>query len=323
MQAVQRLGMTLCGIADRSTSALESAREASRLDPGACFTDAHAMLRERKPSAVVVATTAPSHAELVQAAADTGVGYILCEKPMATSLAEADTMIEACRRSGSRLAVNHQMRFMPKCTSVKALLGSDELGALSSVIVVGSNFGLAMNASHFFEAFRYLTDSPVRTVQAWLDDEILPNPRGPEYEDRSGRLLARGETGATLFIDFSSRAGHGLQVAYICRNGQVVVDELAGAMRVTARMPEFRDLPTTRYCMPADVRELAIEPTDAVGPTMSVWTALLSGQAFPDGAAGLHAMSCLVAAHASHESGGTETRLSDMSALRDRVFRWA
>ena len=110
-----------------------------------------------------------------------------------------------------------------------------------------------------------------RQVQAWFDPGQLANPRGPQFEDRSGRLLAHSEAGPLLYIDFSAAAGWGLQVVYICRYGQIVVDELSGDMRVAARQAEFRDLPTTRYGMPADVRQTTIAPADTVAPTMAVW----------------------------------------------------
>jgi predicted dehydrogenase len=270
-----------------------------------------------------VATTADSHFTYVSAAVAAGARYILCEKPMATSLAEADAMREACARSGAVLAVNHQMQFMPHYMHVKRLIGSDELGPLSSVLVAGSNFGLAMTASHYFEMFRYISGTTVRSVRAWLEADQLTNPRGPQFEDHSGRLLAQGSGDAMMYVDFSVRAGYGLQIVFICRQGQIVLDELSGDMRVSARKPEFRDLPTARYGMPADVRVELLEPTDAVAPTMGVWSAMLEGGSFPDGIIGTHALACCVAAHVSHAAGGTEIPLDGLSHERSRVFRWA
>lgn len=323
LQAVRTLGMTVRGIADTSTDALEAGRLAAGVDAECCFADARAMLREIQPDAVVVATTAPSHCELVLEAASAGARYILCEKPMAASLAEARSMVAACKESGAALAVNHQMRFMPHYQHVKELVGTEVLGPLASVLVAGSNFGLAMNGSHYFEMFRYVAGEPIASVRAILDEVPVPNPRGEEFEDRAGRILARGASGAALYIDFVSGAGHGLQVIYICREGQISVDELTGSLRVSARKPEFRGLPTTRYGMPAEVRQFDVLPTDTLEPTKSVWSAMMSGAPYPDGDAGLHALSCLVAAHASHDARGQEIRIDDPVVSADRVFAWA
>jgi predicted dehydrogenase len=323
VQAAKNLGMTVCGAVDLSVQAVDAARAAHQLAAEACFTDAGQMLRAVKPEAVVVATTADSHLAYVAAAAEAGARYILCEKPMATSLADADAMGEVCARAGAVLAVNHQMRFMPHYMHVKRLIGSEELGPLSSVLVAGSNFGLAMNGSHYFEMFRYISGTPVHSVRAYLEADQLSNPRGAHFEDNSGRLLARGSGGATMYVDFSARAGHGLQIVFICSQGQIVLDELSGDMRVSARKPEFRDLPTARYGMPADIRTELLEPTDATLPTMEVWSAMLDGGSFPDAAAGQHALACCVAAHVSHESGGSEIRLDELSRARSRTFKWA
>lgn len=323
IEAARGLGMTVCGIADVSADALNAARQRYTIEDEGCFTDPETMLAKISPDAVVVATTAPTHASFVKAAADRGVRYLLCEKPMATSIADAEAMIRMCAESGMMMAVNHQMRFMPQYTAVKELISAGELGQLSSILVAGSNFGLAMNASHYFEMFRFITDHTVSSVQAWFDEGALPNPRGPQFMDRSGRLLATSDAGPAMFIDFSSMSGHGLQVTYIFRNGQVTVDELDGYLRMSARKSEFRDLPTSRYGMPADVRTISIEPADTVGPTAAVWSALLRGDDFPDGQAGLHALRCLVAAHVSNETNSASVRLDSSALPRERVFPWA
>lgn len=321
LEAVRQVGMRVVGLADPSATALAAAR---KFEPeAALFSCGEKMLQQLRPTAVVVATTAPYHASLVTAAAANGATHILCEKPLASALAEADAMIAACSAAGAKLAVNHQMRFMSIYREVKALIGSEALGPLTSMIVAGSNFGLAMNASHYFEAFRYLTGSDVEKIQAWFEEDRLPNPRGAEFEDRSGRLLAQGRAGATLYIDFSARAGWGLQVVYICRLGQIFLDEISGEMRIAAREAEYRDLPTARYGMPAQVDHAQIAPTDIVAPTVEVWRAMLAGEPWPDGNAGRHSLACLVAAHASHRQGGLAVAVDDDALVREEIFPWA
>lgn len=323
IQAVQELGMQLVGLADVSSSALHKACDASGLDRSSGFVDSKEMLCQTRPNAVVVATTAPDHAELVIDAAKLNVKYILCEKPMACSLDQADLMVSVCASHKVTLAVNHQMRFMPHYKRVKELIGGEELGSLSSILVAGSNFGLAMNASHYFEMFHYITGGPVKTVKAWFENSILPNPRGPEFQDRSGCLLAASAAGSKMFIDFSSFSGHGLEVAYLCRNGKITVDELTGEIRVSARRKEFRELPTSRYGMPAEVWHEMIAPTDTLAPTKSVWSAMFSGKSFPSGNEGRHALACLVAAHVSDSRDGCPVAIDDPSLPHNLIFPWA
>jgi predicted dehydrogenase len=322
LDACRRLGMNVCAVADVAPTAVE--RAVAETDNRAVgYFDGGELIEAARPDALVIATTAPWHDVLTIAAARAGVGYILCEKPMATSLGAAERMVEACRSSGAALAINHQMRFMPHYQAVRALADGPDVGPLVSILVAGSNFGLAMNGSHYFEMFRYITVRSIGSVQAWFDDEQVPNPRGSEFSDRAGRLLARSGDGLGMFIDFVSGAGHGLQTTYVFRNAQVTIDELAGELRASIRRPEHRSLPTTRYGMPADVTMQVIAPAETVESTMAVWRAMLAGEAFPDAEAGLHAMRCLVAAHVSADGGGREVRIDEVEDMAGRVFPWA
>lgn len=59
--------------------------------------------------------------------------HVVCEKPMAISLAEADRMIEAARKSGRRLMIAHCIRFWPEYVELRRLVESGELGPLLSL----------------------------------------------------------------------------------------------------------------------------------------------------------------------------------------------
>lgn len=324
IEVAHKYGFQIVGLADRSAGALRAATTSQGLSQSVEYTDTINMLEQVKPEFVVVSTTAPSHAELVLSAVKANAKYILCEKPMACSLDEAEEMIIACRDARVKLAVNHQMRFMEQYVTVKGIIESDAMGPLCSIIVSGSNIGLAMNACHYFEMFRYITDTDVEKIHAWFDEKITENPRGIQFEDRSGRLLAFGEKGQTMYMDISGSAGHGVQSIYICRNGQICVDELTGAVRTTVRQEQYRDLPTSRYGMPAQVQISEVQPADSVMPTLGVWESMLSGTSFPEGSgSGIHALKCLVAAHESNRLGGVTVELKDADLPRQKLFRWA
>jgi predicted dehydrogenase len=274
------------------------------------------------PDAVVVSTTAPSHCEYVCASAAAGARYILCEKPMASSLEECDRMIATCRAAGAKLAVNHQMRFMEQYTNIKGLIDTLEFGGLRSMVVTVGNFGLAMNGSHYFEAFRYLTGESIAEISAWLDPNNVPNPRGSQYVDRSGQLRGVTISGVRLVMELGGDLGHGIEVIYACRNGQILVDELAGHVRAIHRRAEYRDLPTTRYGMPADEFQRKIAQAEVTGPTVALWRAMLADGSFPDGDSGRHAVAALVAANLSGESGGRAVALAS-GLPSERSFAWA
>ncbi|UHS63855.1 Gfo/Idh/MocA family oxidoreductase [Agrobacterium vaccinii] len=66
------------------------------------------------------------HAHVIAAAA--AGKHILCEKPLATSLGEASEMINACRRAGVILGVNHHLRGSTVNREMAALVRSGAIG---------------------------------------------------------------------------------------------------------------------------------------------------------------------------------------------------
>jgi predicted dehydrogenase len=70
------------------------------------------LLDRARPDVVIVGTPPSTHAELCVQTLQADA-HVLCEKPFVASLAEADRVIEQARRSGRRVAVNHEFREMP------------------------------------------------------------------------------------------------------------------------------------------------------------------------------------------------------------------
>lgn len=315
------LGFEVAGIFDPSQSAMDAALKQHELGAETAFKSAQEMLEAVKPDALVIASTAPSHCEYVCAAAASGVRYILCEKPMAVSLEECDRMIQVCRASGTILGVNHQMRYMEQYTRVRDLAQSVEFGGLRSMTLASSNIGFSMNGSHYFEAFRYLTGDEIDIVAAWMDQTLLANPRGPQYQDRSGQLRGVSKSGKRLYMEIGADLGHGLQLIYGCRNGQIFSDQLSGMLRLSRRQAQYTQLPTSQYGMPADEEILNIAPADIVLSTKLLWQDMLTNRSFPDGACGRYTVSGVIAANMSGERDGVAIRLGDVS--QDRKFAWA
>ena len=323
VQVAKDLGLDLIGVSDLLETAREQAAADFGLSEKSLFEDAEAMIESLKPQCVIVATTAPSHADYVCLAAANDAERVLCEKPMSTSLDGCDRMIEACKNSGTRLAVNHQMRFMEQYTRAKEILSSEEFGGVSSVNVVAGNFGMAMNGIHYFEMFRYITDDKPVEVSAWFSDDNVPNPRGAQFEDKAGCIRITTLSGKRFYMDAGTDHGHGMFVTYAGPYGQLNVDELSGQMNLAVRKPEHRKEPSTRYGMPWLQRDFEITPADSVAPTRSVLSALLNGEDYPAGDIGRIAVEILVAAYVSDENGGRTVDLRTETMPTDRIFPWA
>jgi 1,5-anhydro-D-fructose reductase (1,5-anhydro-D-mannitol-forming) len=81
---------------------------------------------------VYVSTTNERHAEATIAAARGGRA-VLCEKPLATTLADARRMVEECARAGVVLGVNHHLRAAPTIVAMRELIA---IGAIGEVLAV-------------------------------------------------------------------------------------------------------------------------------------------------------------------------------------------
>ena len=80
--------------------------------PGASvYTDYREMLERERLDILVVATSDNRHTDIVVDGANAGVKGILCEKPLATTLEDADRMIRVCAERGIPIHVNHNRRW--------------------------------------------------------------------------------------------------------------------------------------------------------------------------------------------------------------------
>jgi len=93
------------------------------------YTDYREMLERENLDLVVISTQAPQHHAPTIAAAEHGC-HILCEKPMAVTLQEADEMIDACDQTGVRLSINHQKRASAYNDYAKQLIADGGIGEL-------------------------------------------------------------------------------------------------------------------------------------------------------------------------------------------------
>lgn len=85
--------------------------------------------------AVIITTPEFLHAEQTIAAAKAGK-HVLCEKPIATSLAEADAMIAATEQAGVHFMVAHSRRFTARYQAFREAIDS---GILGDIILIREN----------------------------------------------------------------------------------------------------------------------------------------------------------------------------------------
>ena len=96
----------------------------------ALYTDYMKMLETEQLDLVSICTWPPLHCEMTIKAAQAGVRGILCEKPMACSLAEAEKMIEAADKAGVTLMIGETVRFNPVNLKIKDLIDRNIIGEI-------------------------------------------------------------------------------------------------------------------------------------------------------------------------------------------------
>ncbi len=103
------------------------ARTAAAPFHATAFLDLAHALEGASFDAVLIATPAPTHAQLVRLAAGAGK-HVLLEKPIAYDLAEARQIIDTVRASGVTCMVAYHRRYDDDCVRVKALIDEGTLG---------------------------------------------------------------------------------------------------------------------------------------------------------------------------------------------------
>lgn len=96
------------------------------------FTSCKEMLAGCELDAVVVAAPPFTHHEDVLAALAAGK-HVLCEKPFALSVAQAQEMLEASTRAGTACGVAHEFRFVPQRMALKQLVSNGHLAPLREI----------------------------------------------------------------------------------------------------------------------------------------------------------------------------------------------
>jgi predicted dehydrogenase len=142
-------------------------------------------------AAAVVCSATVDHRSLVELAAAQGCA-VLCEKPIATTVADADAMIHACSAAGVQLHLAFVTRFLPLVEQVRSTIEAGDLGQLVAMVAgnrgrpplppaypdwitdpVRAGGGALMDHSvHLTDLMRHLTGREVVTVSAEVESAL-------------------------------------------------------------------------------------------------------------------------------------------------------
>jgi len=205
------------------------------------YADAGEMLRAEKLDVVSVCTWPPYHADLTIAACDAGARAVLCEKPIAVHLADADRMIDAARARGTLLCVNHQRRFTPRYVVAREYIDSGAIGLVTHLAAICGG-DLLTDGTHLIDLTRYLVgELPIEWVFGGLERtrrQSVDPVRGmgfAEWYTTGKRYGHQVEGGALAVIQFQGGPRATLEIGNVARPGyqKFVVEGTDGRLEIS------------------------------------------------------------------------------------------
>ena len=125
--------LNLSAVCDLVPGNIETALAKAEISaPAKKYTDYRELLEKEKPDLVAIATDSGSHAEIGIHCLNRGAHCII-EKPIALSIYDADSLINASEKNGRVLAVCHQNRFNKSMVKIRRALDDGRFGRLSHI----------------------------------------------------------------------------------------------------------------------------------------------------------------------------------------------
>ena len=205
------------------------AAAAERLGWQSTETSWQALVAREDIDLIDVCTPGNTHAEIAIAALDAGK-HVLCEKPLANSVAEAEAMVAAAERAGERgvrsmVAFNY--RRVPAITLARRLVAEGRLGTIRHVRAqylqdwlsdpeapwtwrvdkerAGSG-ALGDIGAHIVDTTQFVTGQRITGVSALMETFVHERPRpeggtGPVTVDDAALFIGRTSGGATASFE--------------------------------------------------------------------------------------------------------------------------
>lgn len=179
-------GNKLIGVVSRDPARAQDF--ARRFGAEHAYTNFDDLLRNPEVTVVAVHTPNSLHCDEVIAAARAGK-HVFCDKPMATTVADAERMVAACEKAGVTLGMNFHNRSMPCFIETKRVIDSGEIGQITVIELeaspgyrpggtmsswrvdpVMSGLGTTMSIGvHVYDILRYLLSAEIETVSSFFD----------------------------------------------------------------------------------------------------------------------------------------------------------
>ena len=198
-------GTTVVAVCDLVPSLLEKFRQdwGAILPEARGYTDYREMLAKEQVDLLSIVTSDHRHAQIAVDAVAAGVKGIFCEKPVATTLGDADRMIAACAQRNVPLSIDHTRRWYPEFVEARRLVRAGAIGPLRRIVahLGGPRAMLFRNGTHLIDTVCFFAESGPAWLVGELDEEHRDYP--PRYAGDGGRDPAT-DPGASALIHFEN-----------------------------------------------------------------------------------------------------------------------
>jgi predicted dehydrogenase len=156
---------------------------------GDLYADYHDLLARDDINAVIICAPNAEHHAMTVAAAEAGK-HVLCEKPLATTRADALAMIAVCREHGVILQTAFPMRFSAPCVALRQMVSEGAIGTPVAAMTTNpgrlpapawftdpklSGGGAVMDHTvHVADLLRWTFAQEITSVYAEIDTRIHP-----------------------------------------------------------------------------------------------------------------------------------------------------
>jgi predicted dehydrogenase len=219
--ATKMPGIQMVGLVDMNRSAAEKTAERFKLPSTIVYNSLTEALAKTDADIVFDVTVPAAHEAVVIEALNAG-RHVLGEKPMSESLASAQRMVAAAKKSGKTYAVTQNRRYNPHVRALRSFLASGKIGPVQEAhadFYIGAHFGgfrdemayplILDMAIHTFDAARFFTASDPVSVYCHSF-----NPSRSWYKGDASAICIFEMTGGIVFSYRGSWCAEGQNTAW-------------------------------------------------------------------------------------------------------------
>lgn len=227
----------LVAVADIDETKLERFGEAWDIQPEHRYVGHESMLAAADLDIVSVCTPSYLHADHVIDAAKSAAdpGLIWCEKPIASSVSDAERMVAVCDETDTELLVNHSFRFTTKLQKLRDLIQNEHV--LGDIHAVATQFRMELlrNSTHLLDTLVYLLGARAERVSGYItgENEAVDSLGAKEgVDDAGGGGFVVMDDGSFVTIDCTiPREASSMTLQFIGSEGKLYLNNDDGEWR--------------------------------------------------------------------------------------------